>query len=261
MSFGAKKTFGQHFLTDTRVVKRMVEAAHIQKGERVVEIGPGKGILTRELVAAQAQVTAIELDRDMVFFLKETFGQSISLIEADALSVPLPPQPYKVVANIPYNITSPLLSRYLAAENKPSRLILLLQKEVVDRLTAKPPSMSLLSVMCQLYAHCERLFSVSAESFSPKPRVDSAVIQLDTHMLVNNPERIIFLAKIGFSSRRKQLQKNLTSCGRWNPEQIAQSMTQLKYPLGMRAQNMTVEDWIHLASLLYNSELCGTTGM
>ena len=247
MSFGAKKTFGQHFLTDTRVVKRMVEAAHIQKGERVVEIGPGKGILTRELVAAQAHVTAIELDRDMVFFLKETFGQSISLIEADALSVPLPPQPYKVVANIPYNITSPLLSRYLAAENKPSRLILLLQKEVVDRLTAKPPSMS--------------LFSVSAESFSPKPRVDSAVIQLDTHMLVNNPERIIFLAKIGFSSRRKQLQKNLTSCGRWNPEQIAQSMTQLKYPLGMRAQNMTVEDWIHLASLLYNSELCGTTGM
>src|SRR3990167_9397419 len=128
MSFGAKKTFGQHFLTDTSVVKRMVEAAQIQKGESVIEIGPGKGILTAELVAAGAQVTAIELDRDMIVFLKQRFGQTISLCEGDALSIPLPAQSYKVVANIPYNITSPFLLRYLTAENKPTRLILLLQK-------------------------------------------------------------------------------------------------------------------------------------
>lgn len=245
-----KKTFSQHFLKDLSVVRHMLKVADLQKGETVLEIGPGKGILTQALVKAGAHVIAIELDKDLIPILKEKFKHQITLLSADALSVPVPKEPYKVIANIPYNITSPLLKYYLQQTHKPICLLWLVQKEVAQRIVAKPGQMSLLSVVCQLYAKCQICFFVPAQAFSPKPKVDSAVIRLDIDPCVPDPEKIIRLAKVGFSFKRKQLQKNLMHI-KGISSQKAQSLLQTigKEPT-IRAQEMQIQDWIELASLL-----------
>lgn len=240
----AKKSYGQNFLVDETVVKKIIAAADIKQGETVFEIGPGTGILTRALVEAGANVIAVEADKELIPRLNKEFGETIRLIHGDVLSkVRLNGQHYKLVANIPYNITSAVLEKFFTTEHRPTRMVLMVQREVADRITAKPPRMSLLSVVCQLYAHCERVAIVKAGAFRPIPKVDSAIVKLDLYQNVQNinPERVIALAKRGFAAKRKQLKSNLGS-------KIIPVLERMGIDPKIRAEGLTTEQWIELST-------------
>ncbi|NBS41968.1 ribosomal RNA small subunit methyltransferase A [bacterium] len=250
----AKKQFGQNFLVDGSVVRKIVEAAGIVPGEAVLEIGPGTGVLTEALVAAGAKVTAVEADHDLVAPLTEKFGDKIDLIEGDVLSLSdsltLRLSDYKLVANIPYNITSDILNRFLTAAHPPSRMVLMVQREVADRIAAVPPDMSLLSVVCQLYADVSKVTNVPRGAFRPSPNVDSAVVRLDPKPS-EHAENVIRLAKVGFSSRRKQLHGNLAGPGVASSASAKAALVALGLPETARAENLSVHNWIELRRLLY----------
>lgn len=266
----AKKSFGQNWLVDETAVKKMIDAAQIISGERVLEIGPGTGIITQALVDAGAKVTAIELDHDLVEPLQEKFGDRVEIVEGDALNLwktdsgkgghppslklwwtgsktrPYDFGVYKIVSSIPYNITSDLLKTFLTAPNPPTSMTLVVQKEVAQRIVAKPPHMSLLSVVCQVYAKCEYIATIKAGAFRPIPKVDSAIIHLSLISYQNafNPEDIIRIAKIGFSSKRKQLQNNLATV--MQATSVKEFLEQAGIARNARAENLTVDDWIKL---------------
>jgi 16S rRNA (adenine1518-N6/adenine1519-N6)-dimethyltransferase len=274
----AKKSFGQNFLVDRSVVAKIVAAAEIVPGEDVLEVGPGTGALTEALVSAGARVTAVEADRDLIPALRAKFGADANVVEADIFeylaagdpcgarrprprssprglrpiaSRPLPGRAYKVVANIPYNITSRLLETFLTSETPPSRLVLMVQREVADRLLAKPPDMSLLSVACGLYADASRVANVPAGAFRPAPKVDSAVVRLDMRGAGRmEAEAVVRVAKAGFASRRKQLHGNLAAAGIASSAATKDALVSLGLPPTARAENLTVHNWILLAGLL-----------
>jgi len=251
----AKKSYGQNFLIDQSVVDKILVAADLKKGESVLEIGPGTGLLTQALVGSKARVVAVELDHDLIEPLVKHFGDKIELIEGDILrlqTLPVEDRGYKLIANIPYNITSSIIEKFLTQAPRPSRMILMVQREVADRILAKPPQMSLLSVVCQMYADCSKIVNVKAGSFRPIPKVDSAVVQFD---LKQSPhpfaERVITLAKVGFISRRKQLHHNLLPYLRnIKPEATTEDIKSLFTSIGhdprVRAENLTLDDWIAL---------------
>ncbi len=262
----AKKQFGQNFLKDKGIVQKIIKAAEIIPGETVLEIGPGTGILTEALVAAGARVIAVEADRDLVSPLREKFGDSVELVEGDIVSlastVVAGLDSYKLVANIPYNITSKILETFLTSKTPPTRMVLMVQLEVADRIAAAPPDMSLLSVVCQAYADVKKVFNVSRTAFKPSPNVDSAVVRLD---LVQgpppnpslqkegrqlDPEKIIRLAKIGFSSRRKQLHRNLSASTIASSAAVKDALTKIGLPPEARAETLSVHNWIQLLDLL-----------
>lgn len=252
----AKKSFSQNWLVDETVVKKIIEAAEIQRGETVLEVGPGTGVLTQALVDAGARVVSIEADPTLIPALRERFGDTIELIQGDALSTVyrLPSPPYKLVANIPYNITSDLLRRFLTQDPRPTRMVIMVQKEVAQRIVAVPPDMSLLSVVCQLYAQCRRVTNVPAGAFRPIPKIDSAVVVLDLfdamQAWATDPEDVIVVAKLGFSSRRKQLHGNLKSLPGVDAQQVKNTLTQLGLPPSARAQELSVDNWIALTHIL-----------
>ncbi|OGL66911.1 ribosomal RNA small subunit methyltransferase A [Candidatus Uhrbacteria bacterium RIFCSPHIGHO2_01_FULL_63_20] len=275
----AKKSFGQNFLADPTVLAKIVAAAEIQPGETVLEIGPGTGVLTQALLDTGAKVVAVEADHDLIPALRETFGDRITLIDGDVLTTPypLPPTPYKLVANIPYNITSDVLHRFLTAEPRPIHMVLMVQREVADRITAAPPDMGLLSVVCQMYADVRKVANVPRGAFRPSPKVDSAVVRLDVRSgdrrrgtpdrgpersedtqggggagqdPTVHPEEVIALAKAGFSRPRKQLHGNLVAAGYGNSEEIKQKLSSLGLDPKARAENLRVDDWMALAQAL-----------
>ena len=269
----AKKQFGQNFLKDKGIVLKIIKAAEIVPGETVLEIGPGTGILTEALVAAGARVIAVEADRDLISPLREKFGDSIELVEGDIISLhrSIAPslhdssRPYKLVANIPYNITSKILETFLTSKTPPTRMVLMVQLEVADRIAAAPPDMSLLSVVCQAYADVKKVFNVSRTAFKPSPNVDSAVVRLDLYNDARrppltpppyeegkrvDPEKIIRLAKIGFSSRRKQLHRNLSASTIATSAAVKDALTKIGLPPEARAETLSVHNWIQLDGLL-----------
>ena len=217
MPIRAKKSFSQNWLIDDGVLETIINTAKLKRGERVLEIGPGTGILTEALLDTGACVTAVEADKDLIEPLEKKFGGKITLVHDDIFSFVSEPlhlsalSPFHLVSNIPYNITSDILRVFLTSKSKPQQMILLLQREVVDRIVAKPPKMSLLSVVCQLYACCEKTVDVPRAAFRPIPKVDSAVVRLVPRKTGSDDERekIIKIAKAGFSNPRKQLHGNL----------------------------------------------------
>jgi len=248
----AKKSLGQNFLVDDSAIKKIIQAAAIKKGENVLEIGPGKGVLTQALVDVGARVTAVEIDPDLILLLKETFGDQIQLIEGDILEMDATglfgKKAYKVIANIPYYITSPILEKFLSHESRPECLVMMVQKEVVDRITAKPPQMSLLSVVCQMYADVSKVSVVKAGAFRPIPKVDSAIVKLVLKKKsdVLKAEQVIALAKIGFLAKRKQLHNNLSGGLSKPAELIKQAIVSAGLQPNVRAENLTMADWERL---------------
>src|SRR3989339_617072 len=251
----AKKSYGQNWLVDETVVKKIIQAADIKSNDLVLEIGPGTGVLTQALVDAGAQVVAVETDPSLIEPLRQRFGGRIQLIEDDVLTFPVHRFfhhfSYKLIANIPYNITSDLLRHFLTQKPKPSRMILMVQKEVGDRIVARPPQMSLLSVMCQLYAVCRRVSVVPAGAFRPIPKVDSAIVQFDLEdpslRWRIDPEMVIGLAKFGFSSRRKQLHGNIAgSSTKFTSEQVKKALSLLGLDSRSRAEALNIEQWVQL---------------
>lgn len=208
-----------------------------------MEIGPGLGILTEELAKKAAHTTAIEIDQDLIPGLKNNPALArVEIINEDALQF-TPPKTgkYKIVANIPYYITSPLITHFLTTENPPVSTTLLIQKEVAEKIVTDPPE-SILALQIQLYAEPTLAFLVPAKHFNPKPKVDSAVIHLETlqkNARTKNPEKILKLAKQAFSQKRKKLSNTLRD---YKPQ-----LTKLDLQ-DKRPQHLTIKDWEQLAN-------------
>ena len=277
MSFAghsARKRFGQHWLRDERILDRILEAAELAPGDRVLEVGPGRGALTDRLLGSPAAlVHAVELDRDLVAGLKERFSfrQQFSLCEGDVLEVPLtlpdglPAS--KVVANIPYNITGPLLDRLIGRLDRPvdppyQRLVLLLQKEVAERIRARPghTSFSALSVRLQLLARCESVCPVPPRCFQPPPKVQSEVIRLDPLPAEQRPDpelcrSVERLLKQAFLARRKMLRNTLSAVR--PPQELKQLALDAGIDLQQRPQDVDPQNWLALARGLNATERSG----
>lgn len=267
-----RKQFGQHWLCSDKALNRIVQAAELQPisetqtGDRVLEIGPGRGALTRQLLPLADTVVAVEIDRDLCELLAQKLGNrdNFLLLQGDFLSLdveallrPLPKfqHPNKVVANIPYNITGPILEKLLGTIAAPAQdpfelIVLLVQKEVALRLCAKPKSTNFgaLSVRVQYLADCEFICDVPAKAFQPPPKVDSAVIRLRPRPLAQpaqDPKRLETLVKLGFSSKRKMLRNNLQSL--IDRDQLVALLTDLGINPQTRAEDLTVAEWIALS--------------
>jgi 16S rRNA (adenine1518-N6/adenine1519-N6)-dimethyltransferase len=242
-----KKRFGQHFLSNPRILDRIVEALEPAPGERVLEIGPGQGALTAALLRAGAQVTAIEIDRELTPHLRERLPE-VRLVEGDALGldwhVVMGPGPFLVAGNIPYQITSPLLDKALRPP-RPRRIVFLVQKEVADRLTAAPGSdaYGALSIGVQAVARARRVFLIPAGAFHPSPRVDSAVVRLEPLVapLVADAELTPFRRLVTglFGFRRKQLLRGLRQLTGWSPSRVAAVLADEGIPATARPETLT----------------------
>ncbi|WP_310483650.1 16S rRNA (adenine(1518)-N(6)/adenine(1519)-N(6))-dimethyltransferase RsmA [Chamaesiphon sp. VAR_48_metabat_403] len=264
-----KKQFGQHWLRNERVLDRIITAAKIDPTDRILEIGPGTGILTRRLVTVASAVVAVEIDRDLSALLVKKMGHldNFLLLENDFLNLdvdsnltafPNFQQANKVVANIPYNITGPILEKLLGnivhpAERPFDSIVLLVQKEVGERLFAKPSTKAFgaLSIRVQYLADCELICPVPARDFSPPPKVDSAVIRLTPRQLnlkANNPKMLDNLVRLGFSTRRKMLRNNLQSA--IDREALVELLVSLGIGAEIRAEDLSVEQWIQLSNLV-----------
>jgi 16S rRNA (adenine1518-N6/adenine1519-N6)-dimethyltransferase len=263
MTFGAhraRKRFGQHWLTDAGVLDRIVAAAALAPGERVLEIGPGRGALTERLLATPvAAVTAIELDRDLVLGLRQRFAVDgrFTLVEGDALAVPLPIGG-KVVANIPYNITGPLLERLVGRLDRPvaepyEALVLLVQQEVGDRIRARAGSsaFSALSVRMQLLARCSAICAVPPRAFSPPPKVMSEVLRLEPLPAAERLDPALArtveqLLRRCFAARRKMLRNSLA--GLLGADALGELAEEVGIALDQRPQELPAQRWVALAT-------------
>lgn len=253
----AKKSFGQNFLSDKNIVRKIVAAAGVRPKDLVLEIGPGRGILTEVLLEAGAGVIAVEADKDLIEPLKEKLGGKIKLIFGDILTtetwkkikIIIGRKNYSVVANIPYNITSPILETLFRVNPRPKRLTLMVQREVADRLLATPPKTSVLSIACQLYATGKKIFQVSRGAFNPVPKVNSTVVCLDLRRVWlgrEDPEEILKIVKAGFAARRKQLHGNLAKAKICSTEKAKEILKELGLSEKARAENLTVEQWVEV---------------
>ncbi len=249
----AKKSLGQNFLKSEPALRAIIEAGEISKEDIVLEIGPGKGALTEKLLEKAGTVIAVEKDYSLINTLREKFSKAITekrliLVRDDILEFEIEKiikqQNYKIIANIPYNITGAILKKFLTAEHQPERMVLMVQHEVAKRIIARDGKESILSISVKAYGEPKMIMKVPARYFSPAPKVDSAVI------LIKNISRKIFtenrasesvfweIVKTGFAHKRKKLSKNL--------EEISIGHGEIE--LGnKRAEELNLEDWISLA--------------
>lgn len=256
---GAK--LGQHFLTSRVIAKTIAEASGAQKGATVLEVGPGKGILTQELLALGARVVAVEKDPEMVAVLNETFPQEIqsgvlTIVEDDARTFlatdfsKLIPGAYTVAANIPYYITGELIRLFLTAKKQPSTIALLIQKEVAERI-ARSKKESLLSLSVKAYGTPHYVKTVKAGSFNPPPSIDSAILSITniSHKSFRNisEEDFFILLHAGFGQKRKTLMGNVKKEGRENLETLWETLSLDK---NIRAEDVPLETWLALTRAL-----------
>ncbi|MBL7155377.1 MAG: ribosomal RNA small subunit methyltransferase A [Candidatus Portnoybacteria bacterium] len=246
------KRLGQNFLIDHGVLEEIIQAADLKLDDIVLEIGPGLGILTIELAKRVKKVIAIEKDKRMCEILKKALKnyKNVEIINKDILDVGYSTshiKHYKLVANLPYYITSPVIRKFLEAENKPKLMILMVQKEVGQRICSQPPKMSLLSVAVQFYAKPGIISYVSKKSFYPQPKVDSAIIKIIPKLIPKiNTEGFFKLVKAGFSSKRKFLINNLSRELKIENYKLKIVFDQIELGQKLRAENLSIKDWLKL---------------
>lgn len=257
-----KKSLGQHFLYDRHHLERIAEAAALSPQDVVLEIGPGTGSLTAILLERAGHVIAVEIDGELVNYLRERFAgvKHLTLVHADILKVEPgrlvaehcgAGRPYKVVANLPYYITSAVLRHLLEAQPPPALVVVTVQEEVAQRICATPPRMSLLAVSVQFYGRPRMVHRIPRGAFRPVPEVDSAVVRIDVYPEppVDVPSRQTFfqVVKAGFSQPRKQL-RNALSTGLGVPRNVAAALLEeAGIAPHRRAETLTLEEWARLA--------------
>lgn len=256
--YRAKKSLGQHFLKNRQILHRLVRAGNFQADETVIEIGAGTGNLTQELLKTGAKIIALEKDPELCRFLEERFASqnNFRLVAGDVLrfdpSVEVKTTHYKVCGNIPYYLTGKILALLLEQWPKPEKIILMVQKEVAERLTASPPRLTLLGTLNQLLAEIRILFFLSRKEFSPPPRVDSGVIEIIPYphnVFQANPGLKSFI-KLGFSQPRKYLISVLSA--KLGKEKIflQEKFLQLGLNPQLRAGELQPTQWLQLYSAL-----------
>jgi len=245
-----KKKLGQNFLTDLSALPKIITAADIQPNDFILEIGAGLGILTAELVKKAAQVLSIELDPRLIPILKENIpANNLKIINADALKVPLPNVPYKLVANIPYYITSPILNHFLKpklpAEKRPTLIVLLIQKEVAEKICAKAGDHTVLSLQVQVFGKPQIIDIVPATSFYPTPDVNSAILKITPYEqpAIANIDLFFRIIHATFAQRRKTLSNSLRNGLGKVKEEIAAILKKANIKPTTRPQELTLSDW------------------
>jgi 16S rRNA (adenine1518-N6/adenine1519-N6)-dimethyltransferase len=256
------KEFGQNFLVDREVLETMVQAADLEKNDIVLEIGPGFGTLTTELAGRVGRVVAVEADRAVGEAAREILSdfKNVEIAEGSILKLPitdyrLSNYNYKLVANLPYQITSAVFRKFLSEEPRPSEITVMVQKEVAERICAESGEMSLLSLSVQFYGEPEIVAIVPRRAFWPEPEVDSAILKIsdikniyEKNKKEIDPEKFFRLAKMGFSARRKQLQNNLSGGLRLKNKEVQDILVKFGFDPKIRAQDLTLGDWIKLAN-------------
>ena len=252
-----KKRYGQHFLSDRNILQRIVRLAEISPGDTVLEIGPGAGALTRELAAVASRVVAIEIDRDLVPELRASLPANVEIVEADALEADFVKlaggAAFHVVGNLPYNVATPLLKRFIDSREQILDVTVMLQKEVAERIRAAAGSADYgpLSVLMQYYATPVWGFTVPPGAFTPRPRVDSAVIRLKWKREIPYAKDFTDFVHRAFGSRRKKLANNLAvifpNRGR---EDILAVMKNSAIGPDVRAETLTVEQFLRVYNQL-----------
>lgn len=248
----ANKSLGQHWLFDKSALGSIVGYADIKKGDVVLEIGPGLGTLTHELLDAGANVVAVELDESLAGELKDRFAEKdFQLRLEDILTFDFSslPKGYKIVANIPYYLTSHLLRIICESSNRPKKAVLLVQKEVAERVSAIPGSMSLLAVSVQTYVEVSLGELVPAKLFSPPPKVDSRSLILDFYDLprVGDEKHFFQIVKAGFSQPRKKLRSSLAGGLHISNEAADKLLISVDIDPSRRAQTLSIEEWEKLS--------------
>ncbi len=264
----AKKSLGQNFLNNKGIIAKIAEAGKLNTGDTVVEIGPGQGALTEALLATGARVVAIEKDDRLISFLSEKFSSFIHtnnfiLIHGDVLEEQILQKvigiigedSYKLIANIPYYITGQIIRTFLESPKTPTEAILMVQKEVANRILTRDEKESILSISVKIFGAPHLVTHVSRGSFTPAPNVDSAVISIDN---ISNPfadlkEKDLFfdLVKTGFAHKRKKLISNLEE--KWGKEQLKSVFKLLDISENIRPEEITVGQWKEISRLMTNS--------
>jgi 16S rRNA (adenine1518-N6/adenine1519-N6)-dimethyltransferase len=249
-----KKSLGQHWLRDRDVLAHIADCAELTADDAVLEIGPGLGTLTSELLRRSKRVIAVEFDEELARKLPAQFpGKDLTVVQSDILSFDLSDLPvgYKVVANVPYYITSKIVQLLMTATNKPGVAVLLVQKEVAERLAARPGDMSILAVSAQLFAEVTLGDVVPAALFTPPPKVDSQVVILKTRstpFLTDVSEKDFFrVVKAGFSAKRKMLRSSLSGGLSISKDEAERYLAAAGIPSNVRAESLTLEQWQTLA--------------
>jgi len=288
-NFWPSRKSGQNFLISQDVLEKIIQAANLNSQDLVLEIGAGFGTLTFALTLRVKKVIAVELDKRLAKALRDLLNvqnvqdvQNVKIVEGDIFELRTKNQElgtvngeprtmnqelgtlndlgYKLVSNLPYNITSLVLRNFLEEKPRPSEMILLVQKEVAERVVAKPGEMSLLSVACQFYSQPEIVGYVTKENFWPQPEVDSAILKIQgvSHSTLKlrrvklegiDVKKFFSLVKIGFSARRKQLKNNLSAGLRLDRGKIEECLHKIGLDLKIRAQDLSVDDWVRLTRL------------
>lgn len=264
---------GQNFLINERIYEDIIAAADLKTDDTVLEIGPGLGFLTLKLAKKVKRVIAVELDDQLASYLQMGIDaqniENVEIINEDILRFNLeaqlaPQEKYKIVANLPYNISSIFLRTFLTSLRKPESLVLMLQKEVAERIVATPPDMSLLALSVQYYAEAAIIREVKAGNFWPEPKVDSAIIKLmvkperkiESEELLGDEtsileDKLFFrLAKMGFSAKRKMLKNNLAGGLKIEQKSIAEILAKNKFNPLLRAEDLNLDDWLKLFAAL-----------
>lgn len=251
------KSKGQNFLISEKILNQIIDQANLKPEDNVLEIGPGIGNLTRTLLDQGVNLKVIELDKELVRVLEPLVKMNnFEVIQSDILKVNLEKilpidflKNYQIVSNLPYNITSRFLRIILGHQYPPQEMVLMLQKEVAERIINKDGKWSKLSVMCNFYTQPEYLFTVSKSSFFPEPQVESAVIKLTIKTPPRvNEKRFWQLVKIGFSSKRKTLINNLSSGLKITKEETIKMLEKVGLDQKVRAEKLKIEDWVNLSS-------------
>lgn len=262
------KGLGQNFLVSEGVLDRIVASADLGPDDLVLEVGPGLGLMTRRLAEAACAVVAVELDRRMVAILSERLADlpNVHVVQADILEIDpaeavaeatgsaVEGLAFKVVANLPYYITSAALRHLLEGSRRPALLTVMVQREVAQRIVAEPGGMSLLSLAVQVYGRPTVVARVPAGAFYPPPKVDSAVVRIDVYEEPVAPEetiaRLFWVARAGFAQKRKQLANSLSANLRLPRDVVVEALASAGLDPSARPQTLAVADWLRLAESL-----------
>ncbi len=265
-----QKKWGQNFLTDTRILESIADAAQVGREDTVLEIGPGLGHLTRVLARRAARVVAVEVDRHLAAQLSANLADTpgVEIVCGDILhfdpgkliAAAEGPAAFKVVANLPYYITSAILRHILEASHKPSVVVVMVQREVALRMAAQPPEMSLLAVSVQFFASVRIVRTLSAGAFYPRPKVDSAVVRLEVFNPprdIEDTKRFFEIARAGFGERRKQLRNSLARGLMLDSDTVVAALSRAHIEPTRRAETLTLDEWSTLSHAFARSKRAG----
>ncbi|KKQ18293.1 MAG: Ribosomal RNA small subunit methyltransferase A [Berkelbacteria bacterium GW2011_GWB1_38_5] len=276
--FKQKKSLGQNFLINDKIIPDIIDVSKIKKSDTVIEVGPGLGILTKALIDTGAKIYVIEKDFELVEMLRKAFGKNknLTIIHQDALLFNIDVMiaslragakqskkiTYKVVANLPFNIASPLIRKFLENENQPELMVVMVQKEVAEKIVAQPGNSErgILTLAVEFYAKAEIIQNVSKSSFRPQPKVDAAILKITPYphtgyadMVEQVDSQLFFkIVKAGFASKRRQIHNSLSATLRLEKDKVADILKQAKIEPQLRAEDLTLKQWLALYNVLKN---------